>query len=147
VTDLAGLRNSAGQHLGYTEWREMTQDRVDQFADVTDDHNFIHVDAERAKATPFGGTIAHGYLSLSLLAPVTQQLLRITDAKMGVNYGLDRVRFPAPLPVGAQWRGGAEIIEVGDVPGGVQAKLRATIEVQGSEKPAVVAECLVRVYG
>jgi acyl dehydratase len=147
VIDLAGLRNSAGQHLGYTEWREMTQDRVDQFADVTDDHNFIHVDAERAKATPFGGTIAHGYLSLSLLAPVTQQLLRITDAKMGVNYGLDRVRFPAPLPVGAQWRGGAEIIEVGDVPGGVQAKLRATIEVQGSEKPAVVAECLVRVYG
>ena len=147
VTDMAGLRNSVGQHLGYTEWREMTQDRVNQFADVTEDHNFIHVDVERAKQTPFGGTIAHGYLSLSLLAPVTQQLLRVTDAKMGVNYGLDRVRFPAPLPVGAQWRGGAEIVEVTEIPGGLQSKVRATIEVQGSEKPALVAECLFRAYG
>jgi acyl dehydratase len=147
VTDMAGARQSAGVHAGYTDWQEMTQERVNQFADITDDHNFIHVDPERARDTPFGGTIAHGFLSLSLLAPVTQQLLQITDAKMGVNYGLDRVRFPAPLPVGAQWRGGAEIVEVTDVPGGLQVKLRVTIEVKGSEKPAVVADSLVRMYG
>jgi acyl dehydratase len=145
VIDMAGLRDSVGRHLGFTDWEEMTQERVNQFADVTDDHNFIHVDPVRAKATPFGGTIAHGYLTLSLLAPVTQQLLKVSDAAVGINYGLDRVRFPAPLPVGSQWRGSAEIVEVIEVPGGLQAKLRATIEVKGSEKPALVAECLVRV--
>jgi acyl dehydratase len=147
VTDMAGARQCAGVHAGYTDWQEMTQERVNQFADITDDHNFIHVDPERARDTPFGGTIAHGFLSLSLLAPVTQQLLQVTDAKMGVNYGLDRVRFPAPLPVGAEWRGGAEILEVTEVPGGLQVKLRVTIEVKGSEKPAVVADSLVRMYG
>ncbi len=147
VTDIAGLRESTGRHLGHTEWREMTQDRVDKFADVTDDHNFIHVDVERARQTPFGGTIAHGFLSLSLLAPISQELLQITDAKMAVNYGLDRVRFPAPLPVGAQWRGAAEVLEVSEVPGGVQAKLLITVEVQGSAKPAVVAESLIRLFG
>jgi acyl dehydratase len=147
VIDMAGLRDSAGQHLGYTEWSEMTQDTVNTFADVTDDHNFIHVDPERAKQTPFGGPIAHGFLSLSLLAPVSQQLLKVTDAKMGVNYGLDRVRFPSPLPVGAQWRGGAELVEVTEVQGGLQAKVRATIEVKESPKPAVVADFLIRVYG
>ncbi len=147
VTDMAGLRESAGRHLGYTEWQEMTQERVNQFADATDDHQFIHVDVERAKSTPFGGTVAHGYLTLSLMAPVGQQLLQVSDAKMGVNYGLDRVRFPAPLPVGAQWRGGAEILEVSEVPGGLQIKMKGTIEVKGSEKPACVAESLVRLYG
>jgi acyl dehydratase len=147
VTDIAGLSSLVGEHLGYTDWEEMTQDRVNQFADITDDHNFIHVDPERARETPFGGTIAHGFLSLSLLAPVTQRLLRVSDAAMGVNYGLDRVRFPAPLPVGAQWRGGAEIAEVTDIPGGVQAKVRVTIEVKDAEKPAVVADSLVRIYG
>jgi acyl dehydratase len=144
---MAGLRDSVGKHLGYTDWQEMTQDRVNRFADATDDHQFIHVDPERAKATPFGGTIAHGYLTLSLVAPIMQQLLKVTDAKMGVNYGLDRVRFPAPLPVGAQFRGGAEIVEVSEVPGGIQAKALIKIEVQGNEKPALVAESLVRMYG
>ena len=147
VTDMAGLRNSLGTHIGYTDWEEMTQERVDQFADATDDHQFIHVDPERARQTPFGGTIAHGFLSLSLLAPVSQRLLQITDAQMGVNYGLDRVRFPAPLPVGSEWRGGGEIVEVKDVPGGVQVKLQVTIEVKDREKPAVVAESLIRIYG
>jgi acyl dehydratase len=146
VTDMASLRERAGTHLGYTEWSEMTQERVNQFADVTDDHNFIHVDVERAKSTPFGGTIAHGYLTLSLVASVTQQLMRVTDAATNINYGLDRVRFPAPLPVGAFWRGGAELVEVSDVPGGLQTKVTATIEVQDSEKPALVAECLFRHY-
>ena len=147
VVDMAGLRNSIGAHMGYTDWEEMTQERVNQFADVTDDHNFIHVDPERARETPFGGTIAHGFLSLSLLAPVTQRLMKVSDAAMGVNYGLDRVRFPAPLPVGAQWRGGAEITDVSEVPGGLQVKVRVTIEVKDAEKPAVVADSLVRVYG
>jgi acyl dehydratase len=144
---MAGLRESVGRHLGFTDWQEMTQERVNLFADATDDHQFIHVDPERAKASPFGGTIAHGYLTLSLVAPIMQELLRVSDSKMGVNYGLDRVRFPAPLPVGAQFRGGGEIVEVTDVPGGIQAKTRVTIEVQGSAKPALVAECLVRLYG
>jgi acyl dehydratase len=147
VTDMAGLSDHVGAHLGYTEWREMEQDRVNRFADVTDDHQFIHVDVERAKQSPFGGTIAHGYLTLSLAAPIAMQLLNVTDVKVGVNYGLDKVRFPAPLPVGAQWRGGAEIVSVDEVAGGLQVKLRTTVEVKGSEKPAMVAECLVRMYG
>ena len=147
VIDMAGLRNSIGTHMGYTDWEEMTQERVNQFADVTDDHNFIHVDPERARETPFGGTIAHGFLSLSLLAPVTQRLMKVSDAAMGVNYGLDRARFPAPLPVGAQWRGGAEITDVTEVSGGLQVKVKVTIEVKDAEKPAVVADSLVRVYG
>jgi acyl dehydratase len=146
VTDLAGLRESAGTHLGYTEWQTMTQRRVDDFADVTEDHNFIHVDPERAKQTPFGGTIAHGYLSLSLLAAVSQKLLEVTDAATAVNYGLDRVRFPAPLPVGAQWRGGLEIVAVTEVTGGVQVRVVGTIEVKDSVKPALVAECLFRYH-
>ena len=144
---VAELRESAGKHLGYTDWEEMTQERVNQFADATEDHQFIHVDVEAAKQTPFGGTIAHGYLSLSLMAWVMGELMHVSDAKMAVNYGLDRVRFPAPLPVGSQWRGGAEIMEVTEVPGGVQVKTKCTIEVQGSEKPSCVAECLVRLYG
>jgi acyl dehydratase len=147
VTDIAGLREHAGTHVGYTEWHEMTQERVNQFADATDDHQFIHVDVEKAKQTPFGGTIAHGFLTLSLVAPTSQELMKVTDAAMGVNYGLDRVRFPAPLPVGKQWRGGLEILEVNEIPGGLQIKSRVTIEVKDSEKPACVAESLVRVYG
>jgi acyl dehydratase len=147
VTDMAGLRERAGTHIGYTEWQELTQERVNQFADATDDHQFIHVDPERAKQTPFGGTIAHGFLSLSLLAPVSMSLLQVTDSKFGVNYGMDRVRFPAPLPVGKEWRGGQEILEVTEIPGGLQIKSKVTIEVKDQEKPAVVAEFLTRVYG
>jgi acyl dehydratase len=146
-TTIAGVREAVGRHLGYTEWEEMTQERVNEFADATDDHQFIHVDVERAKQTPFGGTIAHGFLTLALVAPISQTLLRVTDAAFGVNYGLDKVRFPAPLKVGSRYRGGAEIAEVGDVPGGLQIKLLVTIEAQGSEKPVCVAEQLVRVYG
>jgi acyl dehydratase len=146
-TTIAGLREAVGRHLGYTEWEQMTQDRVDEFADATDDHQFIHVDVEKAKQTPFGGTIAHGFLTLALVAPTSQQLLKVTDAAFALNYGCDKVRFPAPLKVGSQYRGGAEIVEVADVPGGVQAKLRITIEAEGSEKPVCVAEQLVRIYG
>jgi acyl dehydratase len=146
VTDMAGLRELAGRHAGYTEWQTMEQDRVNRFADATDDHQWIHVDVERAKDSPFGGTIAHGYLTLSLVAPIMGQLVKVTDATTGLNYGLDRVRFPAPLPVGARWRGGAELLEVTEIPGGLQMKVRVTIEVKDAEKPSMVAEALVRLY-
>ena len=146
VTDVAGLPALAGTPLGHTDWEVMSQERVNAFADVTEDHNFIHVDVERARATPFGGTIAHGYLTLSLLAPVTQQLLRVSDAAVAINYGLDRVRFPAPLLVGARFRGSARVAEVSALEGGVQVKLEAAVEVEGSAKPALVAECLLRFY-
>jgi acyl dehydratase len=145
VTDMAGLQQSTGLQLGPTEWREMTQEQINQFAGLTGDHNFLHVDPERAKSTPFGGTIAHGFLSLSLLAPVTQRV-QVTDAATNINYGLDKVRFPAPLPVGAQWRASAEITDVTEIKGGVQAKMIASLEVKGSERPAVVAESLIRFY-
>ncbi len=147
VTDLAGLPALVGQHAGYTDWQTMEQDRVDRFADATDDHQWIHVDVERARESPFGQTIAHGYLTLSLVAPIVGQLVKVTDATTGLNYGCDRVRFPTPLPVGAQFRGGAELVEVTEVLGGLQMKVRVTIEVQGTEKPAMVAEALVRLYG
>jgi acyl dehydratase len=147
VTDMAGLGELAGQHAGYTEWQTMEQDRVNGFADATDDHQWIHVDVERAKDSPFGGTIAHGYLTLSLAAPIMAQLVKVTDSSAGLNYGLDRVRFPAPLPVGARWRGGAELLEVTEIPNGLQMKVRVTIEVEGTEKPAMVADVLVRLYG
>ena len=146
VTDMAGLREQVGAQLGHTDWREMTQPEVNQFADVTGDHQFIHVDVERAKATPFGGTIAHGYFTLSLVGPVVLQLLKVTDALMAVNYGLDKVRFPAPLPVGAQFRGSARVTEVKPIEGGVQVHVTATVEVRDQPKPAAVAECVLQYY-
>jgi acyl dehydratase len=146
TTDIAGLQQFVGGHVGYTEWEPMEQSRVDLFADATDDHQYIHVDPEKAKQSPFGGTIAHGYLTLSLVAPVLGRLVRVTDARTGVNYGLDRVRFPAPLPVGARWRGGVELVEVSEIDGGAQLKVRVTVEVEGSDRPAMVADALVRMY-
>lgn len=145
VTDLAGLLAQSELSLGHGDWAVMTQEQVDRFADLTGDHNFIHVDPERAKATPFGGTVAHGLLTLSLLAPVTQRL-RVSDAAVSINYGLDRLRFPAPLRVGDRWRGTADVLETSEVPGGVQAKVRATVEIEGSEKPAAVADFVLRYY-
>jgi len=142
---LAEVPTLVGRRLGHTDWREMTQERVDQFADVTEDHNYIHVDVERAKASQFGGTIAHGYLTVSLLAPISQQLLEVTDAT-GVNYGMDRLRFPAPLPVGAEFRGTGEVKEVSEIKGGMQATVLLAVEVKGSERPALIADCLFRFY-
>jgi len=145
MTTLAELPGLAGQRLGPTDWREMTQARVNEFADVTEDHNYIHVDPERAKDSPFGGTLAHGYLSVALLAPISQQLLDVQNAT-GVNYGMDRLRFPAPLPVGAEFRGSGEVLEVTEVKGGMQVKATFTIEVRDQERPALVADCLFRYY-
>ena len=142
---LAELPGLAGQRLGPTDWREMTQARVNEFADVTEDHNYIHVDPERAKDSPFGGTIAHGYLTVALLAPISQQLLDVQGAT-GVNYGMDRLRFPAPLPVGAEFRGSGEVLDVTEVKGGMQVKVTFTVEVRDQERPALVADCLFRYY-
>jgi acyl dehydratase len=146
AVSLERLPELAGQPLGHTEWRAMTQDRVDAFADVTEDHNYIHVDPERAKDSPFGGTIAHGYLTVSLLAPITQSLLEVSDAKTSINYGMDKLRFPGPLPVGAEFRGAAEVADVAAIDGGAQVKLAVTVEVRDAPRPALAAEVLLRFY-
>jgi acyl dehydratase len=147
TTDITELQDRVGEHLGWSDWREITQERVNQFADATDDHQWIHVDRERAASeSPFGGTIAHGYLTLALVAPTLGELIHVDGVRMGINYGLDRVRFPAPVPVGSRIRAGAELVEVTEVPGGVQSKLNVTFEIENGEKPACVAEVLVRHY-
>jgi acyl dehydratase len=134
----------AGTDLGATQWREITQDRVNTFADATDDHQWIHVDPERAATGPFGGPIAHGYLTLSLLIPLFDELLDIQGVAMKVNYGLNKVRFPSPVPVGAKIRLAGRVAEVERVKGGVQATLDFTVEVDGAAKPACVAQVVYR---
>jgi acyl dehydratase len=146
VTTIADAPLQVGRKIGPTEWRQMTQERVDQFAGVTGDRNFIHVDPVRARDTAFGGTIAHGYLTLSLLGPISQELLVVNDAATSVNYGLNKVRFPAPLLVGAEFRGHGELVEVTPLETGVQVTATFTVEVKGASKPALVAECLFRYY-
>jgi acyl dehydratase len=142
---LEELRAAAGTHLGFTDWLEVTQDRVNLFADATGDHQWIHVDVERAKAeSPYGGPIAHGFLTLSLSNLFLPQLLEVRGASAGVNYGTGRVRFPAPVPVGSRVRGGAEIVAVDEIPGGLQTTITITIEVEGGGKPACVIESLSR---
>jgi acyl dehydratase len=140
------LRAAVGSHLGYSEWWEITQDRVNRFADATDDHQFIHVDPERAARSPFGGTIAHGYLTLSLSVPLSRQIIKLEGMRMAVNYGTNKVRFPAPVPVGSKLRAGAVLESVEDVPGGVQVVYTYTFEIEGGTKPACVAESVSRYY-
>ena len=146
ITTIAELPRHAGRKLGPTEWQPMTQDAVNRFADLTNDHNFIHVDPERARQTPFRGTIAHGFLTLSMLGPISQQLVVIEDAATSINYGLNKVRFPAAMPVGAEFRGHGEVVDVTQIDGGVQLTAAFTIEVKGAARPAVAAECLFRYY-
>ncbi|HEY9557587.1 MAG TPA: MaoC family dehydratase [Acidimicrobiales bacterium] len=139
------LRAAAGTHLGWTEWMAIDQERVDLFAEATGDHQWIHVDPERARAaSPFGGPIAHGYLTLALSNLFLPKLLAVPAASAGVNYGTGKVRFPAPVPVGSRIRGGAEIATVDEIPGGLQTSVVITVEVEGSEKPACVIESLTR---
>ena len=141
------LQALAGVDLGHTEWLEITQDRVNTFADATDDHQWIHVDPERAANGPFGGTIAHGYLTLSLIIPLFNQLLEIGGTSMSLNYGLERVRFPSPVRVGAKIRLRGVVDSVEPVAGnGVQMQVAFTVEVDGSEKPACVAQAVYRHY-
>ncbi|HET8991223.1 MAG TPA: MaoC family dehydratase [Acidimicrobiales bacterium] len=140
------LAAHVGEHLGYCDYRTVTQDQVDRFADATGDHQWIHVDPERAAAGPFGGTIAHGYLTLSLIPVLVGSLLRVSGVSMGVNYGSNRVRFTSPVRVGSDVRAGATLASVEEVPGGVQVALEVTVEVRGQAKPACVAETLTRFY-
>jgi acyl dehydratase len=136
----------AGTDLGFSDWTEVTQDRVNLFADATDDHQWIHVDPERAKDGPFGGAIAHGFLSLSLTTKFWSELFELEDVTTKVNYGLEKVRFISPVTVGARIRGGAVIAEVTEVAGGYQFTVDQTIEIEGRSKPAVVARGLYRFY-
>ena len=141
----AKLAQSVGEHLGYSDWIEITQERIDKFADATGDHQWIHTDPERASQGPFGATIAHGYLTQSLVNLFLPEIVEVRGISMGVNYGTDRVRFPAPVPVGSKLRGGAELLEVEDVKGGaVQAKIRVTVEIEGSDRPAAVVDTISR---
>ncbi len=141
------LKALEGTEIGVSDWMEITQERVNAFADATDDHQYIHIDPERAAMTPFGGTIAHGFLTLSLVIPLVAQIpLDVGSPVMGVNYGLNKVRFPAPVPVGSRIRARMGLDTVSEVPGGIQLERTVTIEVEGSEKPAMVAESIVRVY-
>ena len=138
------VRAAVGTHLGYSDWITITQDRVQRFADATGDHQWIHVDVERANAGPFGGPIAHGYLTLSLSNYFLPQIVSVEGFAMGINYGTGKVRFLSPVRVGARVRGGAELVSVDDVAGGIQTMMRITIELEGSEKPACVIESLSR---
>ena len=133
-----------GTQLGPTEWLEVDQDRVNLFADATDDHQWIHVDPDRAKDGPFGGTIAHGLLTLSLLPQFTRQLYTVSNIAMAINYGYNKVRFITPVRVGSKIRARAEIANVAQLEGAVQATVTVTVEIEGSDKPAAVAESIAR---
>jgi acyl dehydratase len=139
-TTFEELSDAVGQELGASDWLEVTQERVDAFADATGDHQWIHVDVERAASGPFGGTIAHGYLTLSLIPQLTPQIFVLDTPGAKLNYGVNKVRFPSPVPVGSRIRATATIAEVTDVPAGKQLVTRYTIETEGQDKPACVAE-------
>ncbi len=142
----AALLGTAGTALGCTDWLQIEQERIDLFAEATGDHQWIHVDPERAATGPFGKTIAHGYLTLSLANLFLPQLLQVNNVSMGVNYGCDKVRFPAPVPVGSRVRGCGEILAAEEVKGGVQVVVRVTIEVEGSDRPACVIDTISRFF-
>ena len=145
--DLDQLKARTGEELGVSDWHEVTQEAINAFADVTLDHQFIHVDPERAKATPFGGTIAHGYYTLSLAPYLLDQIISFERFAMGVNYGLDKLRFPAPLPVGESVRMRAVLDRVDEFEGGVQVTMTLTFERSGGGKPVCVATVLYRLFG
>ncbi|WIM89711.1 MaoC family dehydratase [Candidatus Mycobacterium wuenschmannii] len=139
---IAGFEAHVGQHLGYSDWHQVTQKEIDLFAEATGDHQWIHVDPEKAAAGPYGSTIAHGYLTLSLVPILVQQIYRITGLAMQVNYGSDKLRFPAPVPVDSRIRAGAELVKVERNDKGGRATVRVTVEVEGSERPACVVDTI-----
>ena len=145
VNGLDEIKALAGRDLGASEWLEVTQERINTFADATGDHQWIHVDPERAAAGPFGKTIAHGYMTLALLPRLQHQMYTVNGIKLAINYGLNKVRFPAPVPVGSRVRAKSSLVNVEDLgDGAVQATVSTTVEVEGSDKPACVAESVVR---
>ncbi|MCL6671017.1 MULTISPECIES: MaoC family dehydratase [Streptomyces] len=146
VNGIDELKKLAGSDLGTSEWIEVTQERIDTFADATGDHQWIHVDPERAAEGPFGAPIAHGYLTLSLFIPLFTELLDVQGVTTKVNYGLNKVRFPSPVKVGSRIRLAARLAEVEEVPGGVQITVDGTIEIEGGSKPAAVLQSLSRFY-
>lgn len=144
---LAAFAQAEGDVLGTSDWMVVEQDRIDRFAEATGDHQWIHVDPERAKDGPFGATIAHGFLTLSLLPPLLNSLYRVDDVAMAVNYGLDKVRFMAPVRVDSKIRATAKVLTVTPMEGAVQAVFETTFEIEGSEKPAAVVQSIVRYFG
>ena len=140
------LKALVGEHLGYSPYVDITQDQVNLFADATGDHQWIHVDVEKANAGPFGGPIAHGYLTLSLGPMLYPQVVQITGFSMGVNYGAGTIRFPSPVPVGSKLRLGVKLLEVTDIAGGIQTTMEFTFECEGAAKPSCVAEVIYRSY-
>jgi len=147
VSGVEGVQGLVGHHLGHSEWVTITQEQVNQFADATGDHQWIHVDPERAKKdSPFGGPIAHGYLTLSLLPMLMPQIVEITGFRMGVNYGTEKVRFPSPVPVGSRVRAGATLDSVTPFDGGITMVVTVTVEIEGGTKPAMVATTVSRRY-
>jgi len=145
--NLDELPGRVGRELGTSDWVEVDQSRIDAFAQATGDHQWIHVDVKRAATGPFGGTVAHGFLTLSLLASMVGSAFVVRDSRMGVNYGLNRVRFPAPVPAGSRLRGHFKLLACDAIEGGVQLTIEATIEREGTDKPVCVAQLLARRYG
>ncbi|MBK5267422.1 MAG: MaoC family dehydratase [Acidimicrobiia bacterium] len=145
MSALEELQGRIGTETGLGSWTTVTQDMIDQFADATHDHQWIHVDEAKAAAGPFGQRIAHGFLTLSLIAGIAEPV-EIPGVRMAINYGLDRVRFVTPVPSGSRVRARSKLVDVSEVAGGLQLKTEVTVELEGSEKPACVAETLTRVY-
>jgi acyl dehydratase len=147
TVDVRTLRDRVGQEIAVGEWTTISQAQIDQFAEATGDRQWIHLDAERAaRESPFKTTIAHGFLTLSLIPMLVVQVSRVNGIRMGVNYGLNKVRFPAPVPVGSKLRAGVKVLSFGEIPGGAQAVNEVTIEREGGDKPCCVAETVVRYY-
>ncbi len=146
IAGIAGLKELVGEHLGWSDYTVVTQEQVNTFADATGDHQWIHVDPERAKSGPFGGPIAHGYLTMSMGPFLMPQIIDVQNVTTAVNYGTEKVRFPSPVPVGSKVRLGAELIAVDDIPGGAQITMKFVFEVEGAPKPSCVAEIVFRYY-
>ena len=146
INGIDEMKTLVGEHLGWSTYTEITQEQVQQFAEATGDHQWIHIDIERAKAGPFSGPIAHGYLTLSLGPVLSPQVFGVSGVAMGVNYGAGKIRFPSPVPVGAKVRLGITLVAVDDIPGGAQVTQQFVFECEGSEKPSCVAEVIFRYY-
>ena len=142
----ADLLDAVGKHLGFSDWEAVDQQRIDQFANATGDHQWIHVDPDKAAEGPFGKTIAHGYLTLSMANLFLPQVMQVDNTSMGVNYGCEKVRFPSPVPVGSRIRGGGEVMSAEEVKGGIQVVVRMTIEIEGEDRPACVVDTISRFF-